>query len=95
MRRGDEIVTHHFGYVKVVTPAPNAPDAGVVSLGLETYGLRLEDGLGIGFFSDKKLYIPLDCRIVVLVANQAQLDRAIEHLNASAKEGVCVAQHRS
>jgi len=51
-----ELVRHHFGYVKVITPAIHAPEAAVRSLEVETYGLWMnidgrtngEDAKGYG-----------------------------------------------
>ena len=34
-----EMVRHHFGYVKVITPAVHAPETAVRVLDIETYGI--------------------------------------------------------
>ena len=83
-------MTRYFGYVKVVA-SPPASDGSVVSVGLTTYGVRIEKGIGIGYFDEHRIYVPLDCRLAIVVANEIQLEKAVNMLSASLKEGACVA----
>jgi hypothetical protein len=49
-----------------------------------TLGLRLGDGVSLGYAKDRLLSIPLDCRLVIFVRDLAQMQHAqslIQHLN--------------
>lgn len=85
-----QVEASYFGYVRVLSPARNARhDDQVMTTHTEALGLRLEHGLGIGFYRDNRVYVPLDCRVVILVNNQQQLDDAIRRLKTE-KEALCV-----
>jgi hypothetical protein len=100
------LVRHHFGYVKVVTPAVHAPDAAVRVLDIETYGVWLssdsrskgEDlrghAFGMGWQRDRRELIPLDCRLVFRVESKDQLEDFLDDLeaNAATREGLCLIQ---
>ena len=100
------MVRHHFGYVKVITPAVHAPSAAVQAFEVETYGVwvgvdgcdegltQTATGVGIGYRSDERLLVPLDCRSVIRVATQDQLDQLLDVLRDVPGEGlgVCVVQ---
>lgn len=99
-----ELVRHHFGYVKVITPAIHAPDAAVTSLEIETYGVWLNTdtrnslsntynyGVGVGYQYDRRDFIPLDCRIVVRIKTKNEFNRFMELIshNISREEGICI-----
>ena len=74
------IVRRYLGYVRVVVPQAEAAQPVYVS-DVSTLGIRIGDGFGIGFLHDKQVVVPLDCRVVVLVATQKQLDDAVEKLS--------------
>ena len=81
-------VTEYFGYLKVVASRPDGGGT-VSSLAVKTLGVRLENGVGVGYFDEKRLFVPLDCRLVIIVANQEQLDGAVKLLEDAKREGVC------
>jgi hypothetical protein len=84
-------IEHHFGYVRVLKP-PKTSDVGKFRVeGLQTYGLRVEDGIGVGFFQANRVYVPLDCRFVAIVANQAQFEHLLRTLSHLEKDQLCVA----
>ncbi len=74
------LVRHYVGYVKVVVPQAAARGA-VYTSDVSVLGLRVGNGIGVGYSRDRQIVIPLDCRLAVLVANQAQLDDAVARLN--------------
>ena len=96
-RKDGSTVRHYLGYVKVVDPPTailsdqynNSKDSFGVSE-VETYGIRIENGFGLGYFHDRYESIPLDCHLVIRVANKEQLDRALDILKPILKEGLCV-----
>lgn len=90
VRYDGSTIRHHFGYVRVIVP-PTVSSAGTFSVAeIETLGLRVERGLGIGFFRERHEYIPLDCRLVIRVVNEKQLTEAVKLLAHFEKEGLCV-----
>jgi hypothetical protein len=83
-------VTHYLGWVRVEQPRTFGPDELHVREAT-SIGLRVGNGIGIGYEHEARVYVPLDCRLVVLVRSELQLDRAVNQLNASGiKEGLCV-----
>jgi hypothetical protein len=80
--------THHFGYVRIVDASD---DRVVASKSVQTLGVRIGDGVGVGYFDEWRIAVPLDCRIVIVVRNQAQLDEALERLEDVPKGELCVA----
>lgn len=109
IRDSGELVRHYFGYVKVITPAVHAPEAAVRVLEVENYGVWVsvdrrpqnEDaagyGAGFGFRRDRRELIPLDCRVVVRLFTQEQMDTFLKLLDEAvqSKEGICVIQDQS
>jgi len=99
-----ELVRHHFGYVKVITPAVHAPEAAVRSLEVETYGIwvnvdsRSEGenirgyGAGLGYQYDRRDFIPLDCRVVIRVKNQEDFKKILKEIqnNENKEGGICI-----
>ena len=104
-----EMVRHHFGYVKVITPAVHAPETAVRVLDIETYGLwsywdtrsQGEDaggvGAGMGYSHDHREMIPLDCRVIFKVKNKQQIQYILETLKDMniPKGGICAIQDLS
>ncbi|MCG8441245.1 MAG: hypothetical protein MI723_05475, partial [Caulobacterales bacterium] len=81
------LVRHHLGYVKVLTPPQAASDRPLHTLDIETFGAWLDvdrrsdaqrngSGLGLGWRSDRRDIVPLDCRVVFRVDTADQLDMA-------------------
>ena len=84
------MVRHFIGYVKVAIPQAAARGAMYTS-DVSVWGLRVvsgaETGIGVGYSRDRQVVVPLDCRVAVLVANQAQLDDAVMRLNHHINNG--------
>lgn len=78
----------YFGWVKIADP-PSDPTA-VARQDLAAVGLRIGNGIGLGYFREQRLSVPLDCRVVVFVQNGAQ-QRWVEDVLGTIKEGVCSA----
>ncbi|MEI9885545.1 MAG: hypothetical protein WDN08_03445 [Rhizomicrobium sp.] len=79
----------YFGIVRVATqPAQSNAAAPVTALDTRALGLRFQDGLGIGYFHDQRYQVPADCRLVIFVQNQEQLDQLSRQF-AGFKEGIC------
>lgn len=74
------MVRRYFGYVRVEVPQAEASQPVYVS-DVSAVGIRVGDGFGVGFLRDKQVVVPLDCRLVVLVSTQKQLDDAVRRLS--------------
>lgn len=88
---GGAIVTY-IGIVRL--KMPNEATGAVTTMDAQTLGMRMEHGLGIGFFRDKRVSVPIDCRVVVFVQNTQQLDFAVKNIN-SVGARTCVAVNGS
>jgi hypothetical protein len=73
------LVRHYLGYVKVAIPRAAAQRSVYVS-DVSVLGLRVAEGIGVGYARDRQIVVPMDCRLVLLVATQAQLDAAVERM---------------
>jgi hypothetical protein len=80
----------YFGYIKFMEPPTLSPNNDFKVVEIEAYGFRFMNGLGLGYFHERLESIPLDCRIVIKVANREQLEFVKEMLLPIAKEGVCI-----
>lgn len=83
----------YFGIVQVVTPPVTRntaaqSDAPVTAIDSRVFGVRLQNGIGAGYFHDQNYVVPPDCRVVIFVQTQEQLD-SISHQLADFKEGIC------
>lgn len=83
-------IKHYFGYVRVIEPPTVGPDGQFKVSEVETFGVRIVRGLGFGYFHERNEHIPLDCRLVIRVANEQQLEKVLETLSPIMKEGLCV-----
>ena len=88
----DHVSATYFGIVRIVTPAATANAAGGASPMSATdsrvFGFRLQGGVSAGYFHDQNYDVPTDCRVVIFVQNQEQLDQLSRQF-ADFKEGVC------
>jgi hypothetical protein len=75
---------HYLGYVAVTMPRPGGK---VYSSETSVVGLRIDNGVGVGYVRDRMVVVPLDCRTVLLVANQRQYDGAVRHLHELGAQG--------
>jgi hypothetical protein len=85
------VARHYLGYVKLVVPDRHSTSAGVSASDVKALGVRIENGVGIGYFHDQQVITPLDCHVVVLVRNEQQLRDAVERLTTSIGEDLCAA----
>lgn len=86
--RSDAMVERHYlGYVKVVVPDSYSERQRVSATDVAAIGLRVENGLGVGYFRDRKVVTPLDCRFVVLVKTRQQLDETVRLISKADLRG--------
>ena len=89
VRKDGSTVKHYLGYVRLIEPPTAAANNTFDVSELETIGIRITKGIGVGYFHERNEFIPLDCRLVVKVANKQQLDQVIDTLLPIVKEGLC------
>ena len=90
VREDGSTVRHHLGYVRIIEPPTVGTDEQFNVSEVKTIGIRIERGVGVGYFYERYEYIPLDCRLVIRVANKEQLDNVLKTLSPIVKEGLCV-----
>jgi hypothetical protein len=88
----DHIDRLYVGIVHVVTPSPRQNDAAagspVVGIDAEGVGFGIQDGVVGGYFHDRHYVAPSDCRVVIFVKTDEQLEQIAQRF-AEMKEGVC------
>ncbi|MBF0563788.1 MAG: hypothetical protein HQK89_00955 [Nitrospirae bacterium] len=91
IRYDGSVVKHYFGYVKVIEPPTFGHNEEFKVSEIETFGLRIYNGMGVGYFHERNEFIPLDCRLVIRVTDKRQLDRVFETLSNTKimEEGIC------
>ncbi|GAB6043842.1 hypothetical protein [Endothiovibrio diazotrophicus] len=90
-------VIHNFGYVKIVLPPKyssldrHGKPLEFTSTGINTFGVQGgENGFSIGYSATSLLKVPLDCRFVAIVNDEAQLKHLIDTLEHLKGEQLCV-----
>lgn len=92
IRADGSIVTHHFGYVRVIYPPSFSKNDEFYVIDTQTVGIVADRGLAFGYSAVHRESIPLDCRLVVKVANEAQYQHALEALKPFLEDEVlCLA----
>ncbi len=85
-------VSHHFGYARFEVPSTvskNTNEDFKVNE-IRTWGIRVKNGFGIGYSSERNEYIPLDGRLVIRVTNKDQIPEVLNILKNLDKEGLCI-----
>ncbi len=88
--KDDSSSSSYFGYIKFIEPPTLSPNDDFKVAEIEAYGIRIMNGLGVGYFHERLETIPLDCRIVIRVMNREQFKMIEEILLPIAKEGLCI-----
>jgi hypothetical protein len=91
--RPDGFVERHYvGYVKVLVPDSHLKEGKVSATDITAVGLRIENGVGIGYFRDREVTTPLDCKVVFLVRDRTQLEETVRLLHTQqGGNNVCAA----
>lgn len=87
VREDGSFVKHYLGYVRITTPKSSTPQFDVQDV--SAVGLRIVKGVGVGYFHERTEHIPLDCRVVVRVVDEQQLEKTIETWSPILQEGLC------
>jgi hypothetical protein len=82
-------IEHHVGYVKVIKPPRSGGPEEFGAEGTLTYGLWFGAQSGIGYTKQNWLNLPLDCRVVIVVHDKAQLAWVIETLSELEGDTLC------
>jgi hypothetical protein len=101
----ETVVGRYFGFVEVRSdPPPGDTASGVRHVRVRTLGGWLElspdaggvESVGAGWRSSDRLVVPNDCRLVIIVRNDAELAsaRALLDTQAIARGELCLIQDR-
>ena len=92
-KRPDGLVERHYlGYVKIIVPDSTSATSRVSASDIMAIGLRIENGVGFGYFNDREIVTPLDCRLVFLVRDSMQLNKTTQFLQTTMKgKDICAA----
>lgn len=83
------VTKHYFGRVYLRVDLEDG-ETRVLGHDVRGVGLRVGNGVGVGYFRDRKISVPLDCRLVVLVDDDRKLAGAIRLLSEATKgERLC------
>lgn len=75
--KNGNVVSHHFGYTRFQAPpsASKNTEGDFKVNDIRTWGIRISKGVGIGYSRERNEYIPYDCRLVIRVANEEQMEK--------------------
>lgn len=68
--------TRMVGFIHLYAYRFSGDEARAVATRLQSFGIRLGGESGIGYFDEREVVLPFDCRIVFLVRTDAQLRAA-------------------
>jgi hypothetical protein len=73
----------YWGYLKYAVTDPRWPAQKLTRSDITAIGLRAENGIGIGYFRDQSITAPLDCRLLVVVQSNEQLERVLAFIKTT------------
>lgn len=85
----DADTTHHIGYVRIVEAEGSTQ--GVTAKAIRTTGIRVSRGVGLGYFDEERIVVPIDCRLVIILETQAELAEALQRLESLERNELCIA----
>jgi hypothetical protein len=85
------IIVHRFGYFKTIQSPVYPENKNINVKGITLIGLSAGEGFTVGYKSNETIEIPLDCRVIVIVKSDSQLQHLIKELNLIGKEDLCAA----
>lgn len=82
----------YFGYLEVSHPASvNLPTSSEIS-GVRVFGIKIENGVTIGYSDTTLVSVPLDCRVLIVVKTDEQLRQIRSLLEQSLEKNICSAE---
>jgi hypothetical protein len=89
VREDGSEIKHHFGYIREIIPPTKSGTEKFVLHEYTTFGLRIANGIGFGYFHERNDYIPPDCRVVIRVADDVQLNEVVRILSTYKEGELC------
>jgi len=83
------VVVHNFGYVKIIKPPIYPADKNINVTGARLLGFSVGDGFTIGYKTSEYIYMPSDCRVLVVVKDESQLDHMMKEMSLIGEEEIC------
>lgn len=89
--RTPHVIEHHFGYVRI--ERDRAPPLLADREQVTSFGLWVQQGIGLGFRRQDAVYLPESCRVVFFIDNEALLTRTLSLIREqSGTEGLCAVE---
>jgi hypothetical protein len=81
--------TRYYGFFRTSMPKKDTGEDRIRLYETSGTGLRIGNGIGLGYFHDKTITVPLDCRLVLLVHNSEQLKLAADLIRGLQESSAC------
>lgn len=83
-------VEYYIGFVRVYRPPA---DKGLTALSVKNLGIAAGSDFSVGYEGRDEVYLaPDQCRIVVIIRAEKELDHALEQLRKLGRDDLCSAQ---
>lgn len=90
-----EAPRYYFGLIKLSTSAQQASTSIATNNTIQMWGIRVKDALTIGYAKERTVRVPMDCRIMVFIQSEQQMEQARQLLEGIKGDELCVIQARS
>lgn len=82
-------IIHHWGYTRIVKPPLSQNDAQMNVTGYEVVGFSVGEGFTVGYENNHVIQVPTDCRVLVIVRDQAQFEHLLGQLDLIGAKDLC------
>ncbi|EGQ7674498.1 TPA: hypothetical protein ACF367_002953 [Vibrio parahaemolyticus] len=83
------VVIHNFGYVKIIKSPVISVNKEINVTGYKLFGFSVGEGLTLGYKSNEYMSIPMDCRLLIIVQNQNQMEQLLDELDFIEDSEIC------
>jgi len=83
------VVVHNFGYVKIIKPPTYPKEKTINVTGTKLIGFSIGDGFTFGYKKNEVIHVPTDCRVLVIVNNEKQLQHMIKEMSLIGEGEIC------
>lgn len=81
---------HHWGYTRIIKPPLVSPNNELNVTGYQLLGFSVGAGFTFGYKANELIQVPTDCRVLVVVKDQAQFNHLLDHINTIGATDLCV-----
>lgn len=80
---------HHWGYTRIIKPPLVSPNNELNVTGYQLLGFSVGEGFTLGYKANELIQVPTDCRVLVVVNDQAQFNHLLDHINTIGATDLC------